>query len=104
MLTIRRLGRRSFEVFRQGSPIGIVRFMRSSKMWNFRPYPTLGDCDGLIERSDKGTSQSIMSRRRALYGRSNRSSLTIDLLKGLRHTIAAFCKGALVGFAFRQVL
>ena len=53
MLTIKRLGRRSFEVFRQGSPIGIVRFMRSSKMWNFRPYPTLGDCDGLIERSDK---------------------------------------------------
>ena len=53
MLTIKRLGRRSFEVFRRGSPIGIVRFMRSSKMWNFRPYPTLGDSDGLTERSDK---------------------------------------------------
>ena len=53
MLTIKRVGRRSFEVFRHGSPIGIVRFMRSSKMWNFRPYPTLGDCNGLIERSDK---------------------------------------------------
>ena len=53
MLIIKRLGRRSFEVFHRGSPIGIVRFVRSSKMWNFRPYPTLGDSDGLIERSDK---------------------------------------------------
>ncbi len=28
----------------------------------------------------------------------------IDLLKRLRHTAGAFCKGALVEFAFRQVL
>ena len=28
----------------------------------------------------------------------------IDLQKRLRHTIAAFCKGALVEFAFLQVL
>ena len=27
MLTIRRIGRRSFEVFRYGVPLGIVRFL-----------------------------------------------------------------------------
>ena len=72
-------------------------------MWNFRPYPTLGNCDGHDRAFRQSASQSIMSRRRALYGRSNRSSLTIDLLKRLDHNIAAFAR-ALVGFAFRQVL
>jgi hypothetical protein len=53
MLTIKRLGRRSFEVFRLGSPVGIVRFLRDSKMWTFRPYPTPDAPNGLIEKSDR---------------------------------------------------
>jgi hypothetical protein len=53
MLTIKRLGRRSFEVFRLGSPVGIVRFLRDSKMWTFRPYPTTDGPNGLIEKSDR---------------------------------------------------
>lgn len=53
MLTIKRLGRRSFEVFRLGSPVGIVRFLRDSKMWTFRPYPTPDGPNDLIEKSDR---------------------------------------------------
>jgi hypothetical protein len=53
MLTIKRLGRRSFEVFRLGSPIGIVRFLRPTKMWTFRPYPTPDRPNGLVEKSDR---------------------------------------------------
>ena len=33
MLTIKRLGRRSFEVFRLGVPVGVVRLLRDTKMW-----------------------------------------------------------------------
>ena len=52
MLSIRRLGRRSFEVFRFDSPIGIVRFVRSSKKWTFRYYPTPGAENSISERTD----------------------------------------------------
>ena len=53
MLTIRRIGRRSFEVFRYGVPLGIVRFLSDVKEWTFRPYPTLDEQNFLVERSDK---------------------------------------------------
>ena len=53
MLTIKRLGRRSFEVFRLGVPLGIVRFLRGSKIWSFRPYPTPVSSSCLIEKTDK---------------------------------------------------
>ena len=65
MLTIKRLGRRSFEVFRLGSPVGIVRFLRDSKMWTFRPYPTPDGPNGLIEKSDKEHSKKI--REECIY-------------------------------------
>lgn len=39
MLKIKRLGRRSFEVFRDGAPIGIVRFLREIRQWSFTSYP-----------------------------------------------------------------
>ena len=42
MLKIKRLGRRSFEVFRHGVPVGIVRFVREVREWSFQPYPSLG--------------------------------------------------------------
>jgi len=54
MLTIKRLGRRSFEVFRLGVPVGIVRFLKEAKVWSFRPYPTPDASSGLVEKSDKG--------------------------------------------------
>ena len=50
MLTIRRIGRRSFEVFRYGVPLGIVRFLSDVKEWTFRPYPTLDEQNFLVER------------------------------------------------------
>lgn len=53
MLTIKRLGRRSFEVFRLGVPVGIVRFLKEAKVWSFRPYPTPDASSGLVEKSDK---------------------------------------------------
>jgi hypothetical protein len=53
VLTIKRLGRRSFEVFRLGVPVGIVRFLKEAKVWSFRPYPTPDASSGLIEKSDK---------------------------------------------------
>ena len=52
MLTIRRIGKRSFEVFRYGVPLGIVRFLRDPKKWTFRPYPTLDEQTSLVEKSD----------------------------------------------------
>ena len=52
MLTIRRIGKRSFEVFRYGVPLGIVRFLRGAKKWTFRPYPTLDEQNSLVEKSD----------------------------------------------------
>lgn len=54
VLTIKRLGRRSFEVFRLGVPVGIVRFLKEAKVWSFRPYPTPDASSGLVEKSDKG--------------------------------------------------
>ena len=53
MLTIKRLGRRSFEVFRLGVPVGIVRLLSDTKMWAFRPYPTLDEPNVIVEKSDK---------------------------------------------------
>jgi len=53
MLTIKRLGRRSFEVFRLGVPVGIVRFLKEAKVWSFRPYPTPDVSSGLVEKYDK---------------------------------------------------
>ena len=52
MLKIKRLGRRSFEVFRDGVPVGIVRFLRDVHQWSFRPYPAPGREDEAIERRD----------------------------------------------------
>jgi hypothetical protein len=52
MLTIQRLGRRSFEVFRHGTPVGIARFMRDVRLWSFRPYPTPHQSSGMTERHD----------------------------------------------------
>ena len=52
MLSIQRLGRRSFEVFRLGSPIGVVRFLSVSKEWTFRPYPSPGAEYGILEYTD----------------------------------------------------
>jgi len=54
VFTIKRLGRRSFEVFRLGVPVGIVRFLKEAKVWSFRPYPTPDASSGLVEKSDKG--------------------------------------------------
>lgn len=48
MLSIQRLGRRSFEVFQNGMPIGLVKFLRESRQWSFRPYPT-PTCHGVGE-------------------------------------------------------
>ncbi len=53
MLSIKRLGRRSFEVFRRDIPIGIVHFLRDSKKWSFRPYPTPNSSNGLVEKTDR---------------------------------------------------
>ena len=53
MLTIKRLGRRSFEVFRLGVPVGIVRLLSDTKMWAFRPYPTPDEPNVIVEKSDK---------------------------------------------------
>jgi hypothetical protein len=52
MLTIQRLGRRSFEVFRHGRPVGIVRFLRDVRLWSFRPYPTPDRAHDVSERRD----------------------------------------------------
>ena len=52
MLTIRRIGKRSFEVLRYGVPLGIVRSLRGVKKWTFRPYPTLDAQNSLVEKSD----------------------------------------------------
>ena len=40
MLKIKRLGRRSFEVYRDEIPIGIVRFLRELQQWSYRVYPS----------------------------------------------------------------
>lgn len=53
MLTIKRLGRRSFEVFRRDVPLGIAHFVRKSKTWSFRPYPTPHSSNGLVEKTNK---------------------------------------------------
>ena len=53
MLTIKRLGRRSFEVFRLGVPVGVVRLLRDTKMWIFRPYPKPDEPNVFVEKSDK---------------------------------------------------
>lgn len=52
MLTIKRLGRRSFEVFRDGTPVGIVQFLKGLQQWSFRPYPAPGKESEAIERRD----------------------------------------------------
>ena len=43
MMRIKRLGRRSFEVFKNDLPIGIVRFQRDPRQWIFRKFP--GVCE-----------------------------------------------------------
>lgn len=52
MLKIKRLGRRSFEVFRDGTPVGIVRFLKDVHEWSFRPYPAPGKESDALERRD----------------------------------------------------
>lgn len=52
MLKIKRLGRRSFEVFRNGAPVGLVMFLKDLHMWSFKPYPVLGREHEAVERRD----------------------------------------------------
>ena len=99
MLTIRRIGRRSFEVFRYGVPLGIVRFLSDVKEWTFRPYPTLDEQNFLVERSDE-CCVTCLSLRRAMYGRSHNQDLRIDLESFLMHNSAVFDEGALSEVAF----
>ena len=103
MLTIRRIGRRSFEVFRYGVPLGIVRFLRDVKKWTFRPYPTLDEQNFLVEKSDTVLRNLLCpSGERCTVDRSNKG-LRIDL-ESLLHNNAAFNKGALGEVAFHQRL
>lgn len=50
MMRIKRLGRRSFEVFKQDLPIGIVRFQREPRQWIFRKFPGAVDAGEQQER------------------------------------------------------
>jgi hypothetical protein len=50
MMRIKRLGRRSFEVFKNDLPIGIVRFQRDPRQWIFRKFPSAGETGEQQER------------------------------------------------------
>ena len=102
MLTIKRLGRRSFEVFRLGVPVGIVRFLKEAKVWSFRPYPTPDASSGLVE-SQIRYFVIYSVQRVSVVPSIERFKSRIDLARPLRHTIATFDVGALVRVAFRQV-
>ena len=74
MLTIRRIGKRSFEVLRYGVPLGIVWSLRGVKKWTFRPYPTLDAQNSLVEKSDTVLRNLICpSGEQCTVDRSNKS-------------------------------
>ena len=74
MLTIRRIGRRSFEVFRYDVPLGIVRFLSDVKQWTFCPYPTLDEQNCLVEKSDRVLRNLLCpSGERCKVDRTNKS-------------------------------
>ena len=50
MMRIKRLGRRSFEVFKNDLPIGIVRFQRDPRLWIFRKFPGVAGAGEQQER------------------------------------------------------
>lgn len=59
MMRIKRLGRRSFEVFKHDLPIGIVRFQREPRQWIFRKFPSAVDAGEQPERRGERLRQLL---------------------------------------------
>ena len=71
MLTIRRIGKRSFEVFRYGVPLGIVRSFVAKKV-DLRPYPTFDEQNSWLRSRTQCCVTYLPSGEQCTVDRSNK--------------------------------